>query len=146
MATITITGVGSELHIKNREDEEYEDSYYFLEDIGEILVDGEEWDGEIKQIEVSDLLEHFGYKWGDTSIKWCRDEEADELFEFAFDFEVSDADHYDIQMQYVPYQKNAPKRLCLGYWFLAEKIIVNGEEYVTDSYPDYFGDIVEYDI
>lgn len=138
MKKLVIVGYGSDLHLKNRDDEDYEESYYFINDLETINIDGEEVD--FDNIEIDDVVTHFGYKRGATSIEYMLDEDTDDFFEFEFEYEIPDSNEYHIRIKHVENDEN------LGEMWLVDTIEVNGEEIESIETPDYFGNIVEYDV
>lgn len=138
MKKLVIVGYGSDLHLKNREDDYYEESYYFLNDIETVNIDGEEVDYE--KIEIDDVLTHFGYKRGETTIKYVLDEDTNDFFEFEFEYELPDSDEYQIKIKHVENDD------ILGELWLVDVVEVNGEEIESIETPDYYGDRVEYDV
>ena len=134
MAKISIEGIGTDLHLKKREEEAYETSYYLMYSIESIDIDGEPYDlDKVIHIEIDDVITHFGFKRGETSIKYVYDEDTDEGVPLVFEFIVPDADDYEIKMKHVEEDYD------LGDFFLIDAIEVNGEEVLSEDAPDYYG-------
>ena len=147
MATICIKGRGSVMYLKNRDDYDYDNSYYFLSFIDEVTVDDEEVDWEEHIIE-DDLLSNLDFEKDNTSLQYIvNEDEYDGQFYFEFYFEdVDDADDYKIIINRT--KKSDYLSEQLGYnngIYMPETITINDEEYISDE-PNYSGEYIEKDI
>ncbi len=147
MATICIKGRGSVMYLKNRDDYDYDNSYYFLSFIDEVTVDDEEVDWEEHIIE-DDLLSNLDFEKDNTSLQYIvNEDEYDGQFYFEFYFEdVDDADDYKIIINRT--KKSDYLSEQLGYnngIYMPETITINDEEYISDE-PNYRGEYIEKDI
>jgi len=147
MATICIKGRGSVMYLKNRDDYDYDNSYYFLSFIDEVTVDDEEVDWEEHIIE-DDLLSNLDFEKDNTSLQYIvNEDEYDGQFYFEFYFEdVDDADDYKIIINRT--KKGDYLSEQLGYnngIYMPETITINDEEYISDE-PNYMGEYIEKDI
>ena len=135
MKTIRIEGIGTDLHLKRHDEEEYETSFYILQEINSITIDGEPFDSDdVEPIEIDDVIEHLGFEHGDTTIMYVYDEDTDEGLPLSFEYNVDDNDEYKIRIEHVEDDYN------LGEFFLVDTIEVNGEEIISEDAPDYYGE------
>ena len=147
MATICIKGRGSVMYLKDRCDEDYDCSFYYLTFIDEITVDDEVVDWE-EHIMEDELLSNLEFEKDNSSLQYIvNDGEYDGQFYFEFYFEdVEDADDYNIVINRTKIGDYLSEQL--GYKkgiYLPENIIINDEEYLSDE-PDYCGEYKEKDI